>query len=317
MTLHYPLTKDEPNSYSDLLFPYQVPVNPLAHHYYYQQQQSYHDSPISLYSHPEPAHPHTNSSLPGPDFSDHCWSYSSPELAYFESIDAEWSHTSGAHHTHPASQHQHVAHAPAAVAAVANASASPMMRVDVEALTQHIDPGSFFTPAPTPTSTLSTTPIPTPTLTPSSALLTPLLSPPDLLSQDLLPSESRPAAATPASKPSSTVTPASASSPDSAASANPVSKRRRRLIGHFPCPHPGCEKVFHRPYNLKSHMRTHTSERPYVCGIDGCTKSFARRHDRNRHCKQVHFRKCNVCGVKMPRLEALNRHLAECGGAKK
>ncbi|KAL9547560.1 hypothetical protein PS6_007078 [Mucor atramentarius] len=31
----------------------------------------------------------------------------------------------------------------------------------------------------------------------------------------------------------------------------------------FPCLMPECNKLFSRPYNLKSHMRTHTHERPY------------------------------------------------------
>lgn len=32
----------------------------------------------------------------------------------------------------------------------------------------------------------------------------------------------------------------------------------------YQCPIPHCEKTFTRPYNLKSHYRFHTGERPYV-----------------------------------------------------
>ncbi|KAF9353047.1 Metallothionein expression activator [Mortierella sp. AD094] len=49
----------------------------------------------------------------------------------------------------------------------------------------------------------------------------------------------------------------------------------------FPCEYPGCDKVFARLYNLKSHSRTHTDERPFVCS--SCQLAFARNHDLKRH----------------------------------
>lgn len=80
--------------------------------------------------------------------------------------------------------------------------------------------------------------------------------------------------------------------------------------GNYPCTHPGCTKVFNRPYNLSSHMRTHTSERPFACSQ--CGRRFARQHDRNRH-EKLHWGikpfACQFCSKSFARMDALNRHL--------
>ncbi|KAK3825057.1 MAG: hypothetical protein J3Q66DRAFT_326829 [Benniella sp.] len=106
-----------------------------------------------------------------------------------------------------------------------------------------------------------------------------------------------------------------------ASSSSPVKRKRRARQAKikvkptiFECDAPGCGKVFSRAYNLTSHLKTHSSERPFKCG--SCSLAFARRHDRERHLRLHTGEKpytCNSCGFGFMRNDALHRHQRICG----
>lgn len=79
------------------------------------------------------------------------------------------------------------------------------------------------------------------------------------------------------------------------------------------CPH--CDAQFTRQHNLKSHLLTHSQEKPFVC--DSCMMRFRRLHDLKRHSKlhtgeRPHI--CRKCDRKFARGDALARHAKGQGG---
>ncbi|XP_076065938.1 uncharacterized protein LOC143039591 [Oratosquilla oratoria] len=75
-----------------------------------------------------------------------------------------------------------------------------------------------------------------------------------------------------------------------------------------------CDKRFSRQENLRIHARTHTGEKPYVCTVPGCGKAYSNSSDRFKHTR-THFvdkpYECRYpgCGKRYTDPSSLRKHV--------
>ena len=80
----------------------------------------------------------------------------------------------------------------------------------------------------------------------------------------------------------------------------------------FACTHPGCPKFFSKVSRLKTHLLSHTGERPFVCEYEGCDASYTRKVHLTRHIQSNHESQsfsCDKCSSVFKSSLSLSRHL--------
>ncbi|KAJ7993014.1 hypothetical protein DPEC_G00268050 [Dallia pectoralis] len=86
---------------------------------------------------------------------------------------------------------------------------------------------------------------------------------------------------------------------------SPVKKKR-----HV-CTFDGCVRAYGKLSHLKSHIRTHTGEKPYPCSWPDCEKKFSRSDEQIRHLRTHTGEKqfqCPLCAMRFMRSDHLLKH---------
>lgn len=95
-------------------------------------------------------------------------------------------------------------------------------------------------------------------------------------------------------------------------SAPPLQTQQEYRKKGFKCIFEGCDKSYYKLSHLKSHMRSHTGEKPYQCLWEGCERRFARSDELSRH-RRTHTGEkkfeCSSCNTKFVRSDHLAKHI--------
>ncbi|CAO3563594.1 unnamed protein product [Mortierella alpina] len=114
--------------------------------------------------------------------------------------------------------------------------------------------------------------------------------------------------------PSSPVSPCPPTKPRPTSAVRKTPSRSKKANGRIHmCPE--CPKTFSRPYNLSSHIKTHSGMKPHACNYDGCKSTFLRPYDLARHERNHNGQKpfvCSGCNEPFKRHEGLKRHEKSC-----